>query len=291
MVLSLLTNMLGGGNSSSSTSSHAGHTSGTSSTSAMSAFPQYSFGSYGMMPATMPMLGGLGGSMNNLAGSYVSGIGMPSYTGFYSPSSMGMGMGTNMMGMNGMLGGYMPTSTMYMPTMGMPSMTGMAGMSGMGTYSMPTTTTTSSSSSGGGGGGGGLLGQILGIPLGLFSYAVGHDGALKAAQNGDIMGWLVNTQDHTSHSHALGGADDQGSTAPLAFLGTIGQEVGYLLGLDQLFGSAVEYDRANGTNYSGSGGDPTHLLPIWGGEGLYSSSNSGSSGGIGGLLGGLLNII
>jgi len=105
------------------------------------------------------------------------------------------------------------------------------------------------------------LGKILGIPLGIFSSLVGHDGAKKAAADGDIMGWLVNTQDHTSHTHAAGGSDHGGgSGAPLGFLGTIGQKLGGLVGLDKMFGSAIEYDQTYGTNYSNheNGGNPNY---------------------------------
>ncbi|WP_020560145.1 hypothetical protein [Thiofilum flexile] len=148
--------------------------------------------------------------------------------------------------------------------------------------------TGGSSSSGGGllgggllgggllGGGGGLLGgvgQIAGLPLGLFSNLVGHDSAAKAAGNGDVMGWLVNTFDHTGHTHDLGGASGNGSSSPLAIVGTIGQEAGGLVGLDKIFGSAQDYDARNGTNYSAGG-----------------SSEYGITGGlspVGGLLGGL----
>ena len=294
MVLSLLGGLLGGGNTSgSNASSHANHSSGTSSTNVATTLPQYSFSSYGAMPSySMPMLGGLSGNMSNLAGSYISGMGMPSYSGFstlpsytvsYAPSYMGMGNMTGMMGMTGM-----------------GNMTGMTGMTGMEHSGHSVDTTSQGPLTGvtapfmgmiegisdtlrGSG-----LGQILGIPLGLFSYAVGHDGALQAAQNGDIAGWMVNTQDHSSHSHLLGGADHIGSTAPLGFLGTAGQEIGYMLGLDQMFGNAAAYDQRNGTNYTGTSGTPTHLLPVWGGS---NSSSSGSSSGLGRLLGNLLNII
>ena len=104
------------------------------------------------------------------------------------------------------------------------------------------------------------LGKILGIPLGIFSSLVGHDGAKKAAADGDLMGWLVNTQDHTSHSHAAGGSDHGSGGAPLGFLGTIGQKLGGLVGLDKMFGSAIEYDQIHGTKYSNheNGGNPNY---------------------------------
>jgi len=109
----------------------------------------------------------------------------------------------------------------------------------------------------GGGGAGGGLGGLVGAPLGLFSSLVGHDSAAQAAGNGDVMGWLVNTFDHTGHSHDLGGASGHGSSAPLAILGTLGQEAGGLVGLDKAFGSAQAYDAQNGTNYT-AGGSPEY---------------------------------
>ncbi len=118
---------------------------------------------------------------------------------------------------------------------------------------------------------GSLLGRVLGVPMGAFSYLVGHDSALRAAQNGDVGGWLVNTQSHESHTHALGG-NAGGRQAPLAFLGTLGQEAGYLLGLDGVFGNSAAYDRVHGTNYNHDAGQPTHVLPIWGQAGGLTGS-------------------
>ncbi|WP_018632769.1 hypothetical protein [Neomegalonema perideroedes] len=118
---------------------------------------------------------------------------------------------------------------------------------------------------------GSLLGRVLGVPMGAFSYLVGHDSALRAAQNGDVGGWLVNTQSHEAHTHALGG-NAGGRQAPLAFLGTLGQEAGYMLGLDGVFGNSAAYDRVHGTNYNHDAGQPTHVLPIWGERGGLTGS-------------------
>lgn len=109
----------------------------------------------------------------------------------------------------------------------------------------------------------GILGAIGGIAapvLGIFSKLVGHDGAAKAGMNGDLGGWLVNTFDHTSHSHHLGGNEggNDGLLAITKLYGTIGQEAGYLIGLDKVFGDAAKYDSENGTNYAAGGGEPKH---------------------------------
>ncbi len=129
------------------------------------------------------------------------------------------------------------------------------------------------------GGGSGGMGSLIGAPLGLFSNLVGHDSAAKAAANGDVQGWLVNTFDHSGHSHGLGGNSGGGSSAPLGILGTIGQEAGGLVGLDKVFGSAHAYDAQNGTNYA-SGGSPNY--GVTGGLGLGSllgGSGAGKHGG------------
>ncbi|MGB1255736.1 MAG: hypothetical protein ACPG51_07715 [Thiolinea sp.] len=116
------------------------------------------------------------------------------------------------------------------------------------------------------------IGGLIGTPLGLFSNLVGHDSAAKAAANGDVQGWLVNTFDHSGHSHPLGGNSGSGSSAPLAILGTLGQEAGGLIGLDKVFGSALEHDARNGTNYV-AGGSPSYGL-----TGGGSAANTGHGG-------------
>lgn len=123
---------------------------------------------------------------------------------------------------------------------------------------------------------GNVIGRLLGVPLGAFSYLVGHDSALRAAQNGDVGGWLVNTQDHGAHTHTLGG-NAGGRAAPLGFLGTLGQEAGYLLGLDGVFGNSAAYDRVYGTNYGHDAGEPTHILPIWGQGGGIANLGGGQA--------------
>lgn len=108
------------------------------------------------------------------------------------------------------------------------------------------------------------LGRILSAPLAAYSLLVGHDGALRAARNGDIAGWYVNRFDHSSHSHALGGNQERRSASPLAIIGTIGQEIGNLIGLDQSLGTGIDYDLAHGTNYAigHSYGEPTHITDL-----------------------------
>ncbi|EFO33410.1 conserved hypothetical protein [Roseibium sp. TrichSKD4] len=112
----------------------------------------------------------------------------------------------------------------------------------------------------------GILGAVGGLAapvLGIFSKLVGHDGAHKAAMNGDLGGWLVNTFDHTSHSHALGGNEGNGNGGLLGITniaGTLGQEAGHILGLDKVFGDAKQYDAQNGTDYAKGGGEPKHFL-------------------------------
>ena len=215
----------------------------------------------------------------------------------YMPSNMGSMGNMNMYGMGNM-------NMMMNPfTMGMPSTMMTPAMNPGTTTSHDGHAATTTDSGGGGllggllgggsGGGflgglvggllskdglvGGLVGPIAGPVLGIFSQLVGHDSAYRAGQNGDVGGWLINTLDHSGHTHHAGGAEGHASSmgpAPLAIAGTLGQMAGGLVGLDKLFGSATAYDQQHGTNY------------VMGGNPNYGGENGGGL--LGGLLGGML---
>ena len=209
----------------------------------------------------------MGGSSSTGHSSHGSGYGSMTGSSSTGHSSHGSGYGSMTSGMtggmtNGMTGGMTDGShSGHGSSTGNSS--GSAGMGGLiGSLLGGITGGASGGGAGGllgGAGGGGLggLGGIVGMPLGLFSNLVGHDSAAQAAGNGDVMGWLVNTFDHTGHSHAMGGNAGNGSSAPLAIAGTLGQELGGLVGLDKVFGSAQAYDAQNGTNYT-AGGSPNY---------------------------------